>query len=86
MNLEEEIEAVKERNKRVEDDKAWELSFTRKLLILLIIYGIAWIVMVFIGISNPHFNAFIPTIGFFLSTLTLGFAKKTWIKWVYKND
>ncbi len=30
MNLEEEIKKIKERNKRVELDKSWETSWTRK--------------------------------------------------------
>ena len=32
MKIEEEINNIKERNKRVELDKAWETSWTRKIL------------------------------------------------------
>jgi len=35
MNLKEEIEKIKERNKRVEADKAWETSYSRRALLLL---------------------------------------------------
>ena len=34
-NLEKEIESIKKRNKRVELDKAWETSWTRKICISL---------------------------------------------------
>lgn len=32
--LEKEIKKIKQRNKRVEDDKAWELSYTRRALLM----------------------------------------------------
>ena len=37
-NLEKEIEAIKERNKRVELDKKWETSGTRKICIGILTY------------------------------------------------
>ena len=37
-NLEKEIENIKNRNKRVELDKAWETSFTRKICIMILTY------------------------------------------------
>lgn len=38
MNLEKEIKDIKERNKRVEKDKAWEVSWTRKICIMILTY------------------------------------------------
>ena len=38
MNLEKEIEEIKKRNKRVELDKSWETSWTRKICIMLLTY------------------------------------------------
>ena len=35
MDLEKEIEQIKQRNKKVELDKAWETSWTRKICISL---------------------------------------------------
>lgn len=84
-NLEEKIDSVIERNERVEANKAWETSKTRKSLILIITYIIAFAVMWGINISDPHLNAFIPTLGFYLSTLSIGFFKKLWIKKLYKS-
>ena len=36
--IEKEIKQIKERNKRVQLDKAWETSFSRKILIMLFTY------------------------------------------------
>jgi len=79
MDLEKEIEAIKERNKKVEADKAWETSKTRVLSILVMTYIITAIVFYIIGINNFLLNAFIPTVGFFLSTQSLPFIKKWWV-------
>ena len=36
MNLEQRIEKIEERNKRVELDKKWETSLTRKICIMIL--------------------------------------------------
>lgn len=33
MNIETEIQKIQERNQKVEKDKAWEISWTRRILI-----------------------------------------------------
>ena len=38
MNLEKEILEIKERNKKVELDKTWETSKTRKICIIILTY------------------------------------------------
>ena len=38
MDLNKEIEEIKKRNKRVELDKAWETSWTRKICICILTY------------------------------------------------
>lgn len=78
--LEKEIEQIKIRNKRVEVDKAWETSGTRKLFLIIFTYLSIGIYMWVIGVSEPWLNAVIPSIGFLLSTLTLPFVKKYWKK------
>lgn len=80
MDLEKEIKYIKERNLRVEADKAWETSKTRVVLITVTTYIFAAGVFYFIGVENFLTNALIPTLGFFLSTLTLPFVKKWWVK------
>ena len=38
MDLEKEIEQIKQRNKKVELDKKWETSFTRRICICILTY------------------------------------------------
>jgi hypothetical protein len=75
-----EVEEIKERNRRVEMDKAWETSWTRRVLIALVTYIVATIWLSVIGVSNPFLNAIVPTLGYLLSTLSLPFIKNWWIK------
>lgn len=80
MDTQEEIELIKERNRRVETDKAWELSWTRRLFITAITYVVAGVWLVIINESLPWLKAFVPTIGYVLSTLSLPFIKRRWIR------
>jgi hypothetical protein len=82
--MKKEIEQLKERNKRVESDKAWETSITRRVIIALMTYIIIVIFLWTINVRNPWLNALVPTIGFILSTLTLPFFKKFWLNHIYK--
>ena len=80
-----EIETIKERNKRVERDKAWEVSKTRKIIIALMTYIVIVIFLWSINAPWPWLNAIVPTVGFIFSTLTLPFFKKWWINSIYKR-
>ena len=85
MNLEERVAKIEARNKKVEGDKAWETSWTRKVLISLFTYlAIAGYLAFIVGI-NPWINAIVPTVGFLLSTLTLSWFKKIWFQYIYKK-
>ena len=77
--LEDEIEALKQRNTAVELDKAWETGWNRKLLISLFTYLAIGIYMWAVDIDRPWLNAIVPTTGFLLSTLTMSYFKKLWI-------
>ena len=83
--MKKEIESIKERNKRVEADKAWETSKTRRAIIALMTYFVIVIFLYAIGVPEPWFVALVPTIGYMLSTLTLPFFKKFWINGIYKK-
>ena len=80
MDVESEIEKIKQRNARVEADKAWETSYFRRGLITVATYAVIAVFLISIDAPNPWFNAMIPAIAFFLSTLTLPFIKEWWIK------
>lgn len=80
-----EVEEIKERNRRVELDKKWETSKTRKLLLIVFTYLTIGIYLQAIRIDNPWINAIVPAIGFFLSTLTLPLFKKLWQQYFDKK-
>lgn len=84
--LEQEILQIKERNKKVEFDKAWETSFARKIIIAILTYFVIVIFFIFAELSKPFVNAIVPTIGFLLSTLSVWFFKDIWIRYCYKWD
>ena len=83
--MKKEIESIKKRNKRVEIDKAWELSLTRRLIIAIMTYIIIVVFLWSINTPRPWLNAIVPAIGFFLSTLTLPIFKKLWIRKIYRR-
>ena len=82
-HLSNEIAAIQSRNLRVESDKAWETSLTRKILVVLLTYIVIVITLYALGLPNPFTNAIIPAFAFFLSTLTLPLFKKFWLKMFY---
>jgi hypothetical protein len=71
---------IEERNARVEVDKAWETSFTRRALLVLFTYLAIGIYLWAIGVNKPWLNAIVPAVGFMLSTLTLPIFKKVWLR------
>jgi len=80
-----EIKKIKERNLRVEADKAWETSRTRKAIIAVLTYLVVVVFLHVINDPNPWFNAAVPTAGFMLSTLSLDIFKRIWLNKVYKR-
>lgn len=79
-DLEKRIEDIEKRNKRVEGDKAWEISNLRKILILILTYIFAVLYLKIADTTNPYFGAVVPCAGFYLSTLGLKLIKKIWLK------
>ena len=77
--LERDMREIRERNERVEADKAWETSYLRRALVALFTYVAIATYLWAIKVPMPFLNAIVPTVGFLLSTLTLPFFKKAWI-------
>ncbi len=79
--LESEINSIKNRNKRVELDKAWETSWTRRICICILTYFVvvlySWVIS---QISNIWLSSIVPVIGFTISTLSLKLVRKIWEK------
>lgn len=84
-DLENEIEKIKARNLRVEADKAWETSWTRRILVSILTYIVIVILFFFSGVGNPLFNSIIPALAFILSTSSLPFLKNLWLKYIKKD-
>ena len=83
--LEKEIREIKARNQRVETDKNWETSFSRRGLLVLFTYLAIGFYLQAIQIPNPWLNAIVPAVAFLLSTLTLPFFKRVWLKYLFKK-
>lgn len=79
MDYEVEINKIKERNKKVELDKKWETSTTRRLCICLLTYIVVVMYTYVISkVSNIFLSSLVPVIGFTLSTLSLRGIRKMW--------
>ncbi|MEI8230299.1 MAG: hypothetical protein WCG83_04105 [Candidatus Peregrinibacteria bacterium] len=78
-NLETQLQAILERNKRVEAEKAWEVSWFRRITIAILTYITAAVFLMLI--ENPYFwlNAVVPPIAYILSTLSLPPLKRWWM-------
>ncbi len=80
-DVETEIEKIKERNKKVEADKAWETSWTRKICICILTYIVVVVYSVLIkNVTNVWLSSLVPVIGFTLSTLSLKIVRNIWEK------
>lgn len=86
MKIEEEVKKILERNKRVELDKKWETSWTRKICIMILTY-IVVIIYSYItrNTDNIFLSSLVPVIGFTLSTLSLRLVRKYWEKSIIKK-
>jgi hypothetical protein len=79
QDVEKAILDIQERNSRVEADKAWETSLTRKIIISAMTYIVVLLVLLAAGAPRPYMGAAVPSAGFLLSTLSLPLFKKHWI-------
>ena len=78
-DLEKRINDIEKRNKKVENDKAWETSTLRKVLIIVLTYIFAVLYLKIADTTNPFLGAVVPCVGFFLSTQTLNIVKQKWL-------
>lgn len=79
--IEQEIEEIKKRNQRVEQDKAWETSWVRRICICILTYLIVVLYSYLIQkVTNIWLTSLVPVIGFTLSTLSLRIVRTIWEK------
>jgi hypothetical protein len=80
QTLTKQIQSILERNRRVEIEKAWETSWTRRVSIAFFTYLTIGLFMSSIDIARPWTNAIVPSLGFILSTLSLPVIKNLWLR------
>lgn len=86
-NLEERVRKIEERNEKVEVDKAWETSSTRKFLLVIFTYIAIGAYLQVIAVAKPWMNAIVPALAFSISTLTMPYFKALWLKsWKNKEE
>ncbi len=76
---------IEKRNKKVELDKAWETSWPRRIVIAVLTYFTIVLFFYVAQLPKPLINSIVPTSGFLLSTLSLPFFKKIWIRYGIKK-
>ncbi len=79
-DLEQRVAAIEKRNQKVEQDKAWETSWTRRISIGAMTYSVVVTYLLIIHNDRPFINGLVPAIGFVLSTLVLGSIRDIWQK------
>ena len=80
-DIEKRVEEIEKRNKRVEKDKKWETSMTRRICIMILTYIIVIIYSYTIrNTDNVLLSSLVPVIGFTLSTLSLKQIRNIWEK------
>ena len=77
-NSDTDIQMILERNKRVEIDKAWEVSLTRRGFIALLTYASTALRFWINDLTIPFLQALIPAAAYLISTLSLPWLKKRW--------
>lgn len=77
-DLEERVAKIEARNTKVELDKAWEVSLTRRISIAAITYVVVVIYLIIIDNDQPFITAVVPAIGYLLSTLVLSEIRNHW--------
>lgn len=81
VSMRREIQEIKKRNARVEIDKAWETSATRKLIIAALTYIVIVVFFISAELPRPWANAIVPSIAFLLSTMSIPLFKKLWMRY-----
>ncbi len=69
----------------MEREKAWETSWTRRLMIAVLTYLTASLFLWTVGNLTPLLQSLVPTGGYLLSTLSIPWVKKYWMEHAVKQ-
>ncbi|MFH1255706.1 MAG: hypothetical protein V1494_00280 [Candidatus Diapherotrites archaeon] len=84
-SVEQKVNSIFERNKRVETDKAWELSKTRRAINAFATYVIVLYFLLLINAPEPYLNSLVPAGAYLIQNTSMPFIKKLWVERVYKR-
>lgn len=80
------VETIQERNARVEAEKAWETSWTRRVIIAAGTYAIVGAYLQTLNVEGAWLHALIPPAAYIFSTLSLPFVKAFWMAKIHKPN
>ena len=75
-----ELSELRARNARVEREKAWEVSWARRLVIAGATWLGAWLWLVGLGAEHAALQALVPSGAYAISTLSLPLLKTLWMR------
>ena len=78
--VEDELSVIRERNRRVEANKAWETSVFRMFSLAFVTYLVAIVLLYLIKAENYLLGALVPAAGFILSVQSLPALKRWWMR------
>ncbi len=85
--MDEHIKSIIERNKRVEMDKAWEVSFERRFILAVGTYiVVGGYLLTILNVESAWLHALVPPIAYIVSTLTLPIFKNIYLKKRFANE
>lgn len=79
-NIERRLRLIEERNKKVELDKAWETSLSRRVIVAILTYIIVVLFFIFASLPRPFINSIVPAAAFILSNMSLPYFKVLWTR------
>jgi hypothetical protein len=75
-----EVGELRARNVRVEREKAWETSWTRRLVITGMTWLGAWVWLLGLGVDHAALQALVPSGAYAVSTLSIPVLRRWWIR------
>jgi nicotinamide riboside transporter PnuC len=79
-SLEQRVAAIEARNSKVEQDKAWETSWTRRISLAVLTFVVIVAYQSLINNNSPFVNGVVAAVGLLLSTLVLKSIRDIWQK------
>ncbi len=84
--LQQALTAIKERNERVELEKAWEVSWVRRISITIVTFVITFAYMKLTNQEPLWLGSIVPAFGYLISTVSIPYMKEFWVNHSYKKQ